>query len=380
MRDALVGCLLTAILVILAMTGGGFVYVYYLRGGASGSGIDHFPGAGVRIGGDKLTRRIVPLDDRIDYVTDIIQAELDADPGLDVGVTSAEGVLILDPTFNQKQYAAILEYVSMIHFVYLPARDQYCGFNAITGAPRAPLALFDLTGRQLWKLDSIAKEGHMNVGDLNGDGEPEFCVIFHGEKKEHKSTIVVFDMYGQEQWRKETGELGAMAVGDVTGDGLDDLCVVNEKGQIAIERESGEPQVVSEDPSGTLTVFDVAGWPSSESAQKNIILPLEGKVLVMDSTGHVVQSLDAPDMTLPAEIRTATVAFEKETPACLAVLALGDSYDYAHLFIYEPDGTLMYDEVNGDYCVALAALRDPASDTTQLLVGGKDVLYTYSPS
>ncbi len=380
MRQALIGCLLTAVVVILALAGGAALYLYAPFGLSGLFGFDVYdegPPEGVHVGEGLFAKRSVKLDGRINWVTDILRTDLDGRPGLDLGVASAEGILYLDSEYNQLRYAPIVEYVDNIRFVQVPSRNENFVYNNQSWYEDDALALFDLSGKQLWTFENPNGPAAMAPGDLDGDGEPEFCVIYSDDESEDSETLLVLDASGNELWRKAIPYTWDFEVADITGDGLDDICVFDETDEVFVERREGERQRVTTDPVMEASVFTTVAWPANESGAKNICLEVFEGLYIIDSDGNPRLDLDAPGLDYPDDIRAEAFTLEPGGPAHLAVIANCFYPEYTQFYVYDPDGALIYYEVLGSYTSALTPIYTESGEC-RILLGGDDCFYEYT--
>jgi hypothetical protein len=365
---------------VFALTGGAAFYYYVLRDWA-GFGFGDFtgPSAGIYVGEGRFVKRTIPLDGRIDWVTDVFHGDLDADLGAVFGVASAEGILLLDGELEQKNYAAIVEYVNEIRFVFIPSKGSYFVYNNGSWDDEDTLALFDLTGKRLWAFDSPDGPASMEAGDLDGNGNPEFCIVYSDDEYDDVETLIVLDADGQELWRKEIQYTWDFTVADITGDGLADICVLNNQDLLAIETSNDATKPISEAAIPDASLLTTVKWPASDPEKENILLVLDGKFQIIDAFGNTVQAMTAPDLDYPNDIRAASISFEAGGPKHLAVIANGGYYpDYfTQFYVYDPNGELLYYEVLGSYTAALTPIF---SETGQgrIILGGEDRLFEYA--
>jgi hypothetical protein len=364
---------------VVALTGGAAFYYYVLRDWA-GFGFGDFtgPSAGIYVGEGRFVKRTIPLDERINWVTGVIHGDLDADLGAVFGVASAEGILLLDGELEQKNYAVIVEYVDEIRFVHIPSKGSHFVYNNGSWDDEDALALFDLTGKRLWTFDSPDGPASMEAGDLDGDGEPEFCIVYSNDEYDEVETLIVLDPDGQELWRKEIQTTWDFTVADITGDGLDDICVLNNEDLIAIETSTDVTIPISEAAIPDASLLTTVNWPAANIDKENIILVLDGKFQIIDASGNTVQAMTAPDLDYPDDIRAASISFVAGGPKHLAVIANGYYPNYfTQFYVYDPNGELIYYEVLDSYTAALAPIY---SETGQgrIILGGDDRLFEYT--
>ena len=382
-RQALIGCLLTAFVVTFALVGGGAFYYYILRDAA---GLGFFPAdippIGIHEGEGFFSKRAIPLDGRIDWVTDVVHTELDSVPGLDIGVASAEGILVLDEEFNQKSYSPIIEYVDEIRFVSVPSKGRFYVYNTQSWYEDDAVSLFDLSGAQVWAFENAAGSARMEVGDLDGDGDPEFCIVYSNDDDDddddENETLVVQDVDAQELWRKEVQYSWDFSVADVTGDGSDDICLLDSSDLLAIENSPTSSEQIADVPIPEASLITTVDWPGTDL--EYILLSLDGRIQIVNASGDTVQTLNAPYLDYPDDVFAVSVTFHANGPKHLAVIANGRySGEFTQFYIYGPDGELLYYEVLDSYTAALMPLYSESGDG-RIIVGGENQLFEYTPA
>ncbi len=381
MRQVLIGVVLTLIVVVFAMMGGALVYVLFLRDNLSPFSLadleGNVPDPGVHLGEDLFTSRSIALPEDLGSVTDFIHANLDDSPDFEIGVASAEGILILDERFLEKDYGTIVEYVTRIRFVRESADGGYAVYNTESWGEDDPVALFGLDGKQRWKHRSRGNESVMAAGDLDGDGTPEFCVA--DSRSDYQwSTFTLLGAAGEKLWQEDVPSVWGLGIGDTDGDGTNEIVTADDDDHIVIRSDQGD--VLSEQQTDAyILAFELVAWPGS-SGVENLVIEEENAFRVVNRNGSTVHSLDAPDLYYTDFISATAVVLDADAAPYLAVMT-GDSYeDFAQLYVYDGLGMLVYYEVFDEYGCAVYAYRPKGSTVDHLLVGGWDRILEYTLS
>jgi hypothetical protein len=262
--------------------------------------------------------------------------------------------------------------------------------------------VFDANGHQLWangqetfdlgrsKEEREAEDEKRTyvleaaVGDLDNDGISEYIVT------KRKDGIHAFDRTGRELWSKPADHPSEpLLVLDVDGDGRNELVQVGAYVRAGISGEFiretkggsyGAVLFVPDQAKGTaLQYCDVRGNSISCTDEKGDVF-LGGEAPLNEVTNPEPPVEDSPIpyqyMLSIADPRAVWVALRKDQPKYLAVVGAYIGLPRAHLYIYEPNGTLVYHELLPEEAQTIAVV--PGVDGVEgLLVGGKDTIWKY---
>lgn len=268
---------------------------------------------------------------------------------------------------------------------------QYLGI--CPGGGFSDLGLVDAEGNTLWRFDGGGFEkaegaaGTIDDGDLDGDGDLEFCVGFSG-------SIGCFDEGGNALWRT------------IDGDWRDQVQIVEwiEPGSAprvvsvrSPHRFEGSNYLDIDNPKGELLAtkpvdpaysFHLVQWPHEEP----LLLALEGTTVTFrDLNGEILFAYVVPEMLLNLEFETwvlnaAVLEAAEEKLLVVNVAAQLEFRDHAlvggqwavrsALVIYREQGEIMHFEVLNRYVF----LSSPVRDGRIFVPKGHDVLRMLPPS
>lgn len=87
-----------------------------------------------------------------------------------------------------------------------------------------------------------------------------------------------------------------------------------------------------------------------------------------DSFGNDTESVYQP--------KAVWVSLRRDKPKYLAVVASFIGIPRAHLYVYAPDGTLVYQELLPEDAETLAAI--PANQSEEIVIGGKETIWKFT--
>ena len=379
MRQALIVIVLTLLIVVVAVGGGSALYILMGRTLFPASDVyddDYYDdwNPGVRVGEGYLDARDVPVAGRMGIITDMVCAELDPVAGRDIGLASAEGVAILDESYQQKGFGRIAEYVDVIAFYQRSSDHSFFVYNCDGYGEDSEVATFDMSGKLTWKYTAAPEYVELAVGDLDRDGQPEYVIQY--SESDDESTLVILDHEGKERTRIKSAYLWGMRVPERILHGKHAVVTIQDGERLVYRSERGHVllEQTYADMDGNLCIVDGFGDPDRQC----VLVSEPGLLRLIDGSGATVLNLAAPELDYADAITATPIRFEPNEPQMLAVLAPTMEYEGSHLYLYTHDGALTYFGVfDGGYS-SLLALEADGTRPVRLLAGGEDVLREFT--
>jgi hypothetical protein len=234
-------------------------------------------------------------------------------------------------------------------------------------------SLMDELGNVVWHAGTDTGTDDMAMGDVNGDGKPEFAVGYNGA-----GGVRVLDLWGKEIWRIPSGNVWHVEMVDTNGDGKDEI-IHSGHGLNILD---GQGNIISEYPNAPsdggvyFSHFAVVHWPDSSGALR-IIQNGEGVVWIVNLDGSIEKELDAPERARVGQTYATLVLLKSGQPEYLAVLVDYNTWDVAVLYVYDNTGKLVYDEVLPWSAPTVAAVKLGSDDTETLMVGSGSTVWKY---
>lgn len=348
---------------------------------------------GVRTGADFLVREVFVEDERLGWVSDIEEGELDPHPGEEIGVAGfsvalfvrADGTPIKCIDFAEKAkrrwyqrlnpwLAEPLGHKEMVDVDV----DGICEFLRVHSLEAA--VLLDHQGNVVWSTRGFSRAIDLAAyGDIDRDGKLEFAVSWGG-------TVALVDSDGSVLWVREgNSHHSNLHIGDVNEDGnmeivftsFSTVAILDDKGNLIEKKRLTD---VSLWPSSCITSFPQRG--NGEyflgTADSWVLLSLDGDTVVKRFEGG--ERAFEPVAT-PVRLRS------DEDPyfaVCGSLPFKGNTFAgfekvHASLQIFDPEHKLVYHEVIADANgQAIAAVSSGRPNEEVLLVGGTGVVWKYS--
>jgi hypothetical protein len=318
-------------------------------------------------------------------IEDIKAGELDPHPGVDVVIAGRHGAIVTDQNgakqsqiryeFEKEEYGSgpfrsSLEQTSLGNIEIIDIEGdgvcEYMGRGSTDGA-----AVFDHQGKRLWAYGKFTKEktsiDDMAAGDLDGDGTVEFVTEWE--------SVELFDRYGKRKWEQPWGRVFYKSeVVDTEGDGKNEI--VQSTGRELVIRDARGQIIRKVQMPFYLSHFSLCAAPGKENSP-HILAVKDGYVSLIDFNGRVAAKFDAPLSAGVYKAEGVWVKLAQDKPKYLAVITQFATGDRSVLYIYSPDGALVYQEVLPEQCSAIAALPKDQTGAQELLVGGSETVWRY---
>ena len=231
------------------------------------------------------------------------------------------------------------------------------------------VVLFDTNGkiRSSTEMPDMVKIAA--AGDVDGDGRAEIAVGFGGGTGIH-----LLNADGKKLWEQPDGNVWHVEMADVDGDGRAEILHSNAGGNLRI-RDAAGSLLQDYDLDIYLGDFSLTRW-DGEAQAKHLLTVDDGCFYVIGFDGNIATRLPAPGSDRTGDAYGTTVQLRNGTSYFAAVLSY--FWDRAALYVYDPEGQLIYHEVLGEKCGAVAAV--PSGAAERLLVGCQGKVWEYSPA
>lgn len=324
--------------------------------------------ASVVAGSGFLSKSVLVEDAQVGSVTDIAVGELDPSPGREIGVAGSGGALFLDEAANVKSSVALGGRAVHVDIVDVEA-DGVCEFMN-RGQWGCDASLFDHSGKTIWTYGGSPGVDDMAAGDLDGDGALEFVVGFNGGGGVH-----LLESDGKKQWTQPDGNVWHVETADTDGDGRLEIVHSNARGEIKVRDARGNT-VKQGKPAAYFSHFSLCRWPGKQDRQY-ALLAEDDTIWLFDFDGSSVQKFSAPECGTLGHARGVPVKLEANQPEYLAVVVEFSRWQRSILYVFAPDGKLVYQEVLPEACGSIAAMSVGKAASESILVGAEGKVWQF---
>jgi len=340
---------------------------------------------GVRKGADFLVKDAFIEDKRLGTVTDIAFGELDANPGLEVGVAgprrallaSRNGELIRWVGFKKKRRIGDLFRTYRDFEIVDVENDGVCEFFSMASWTSA-CGLFDHEGNKIWSRGFMLNTSA--YGDVDADGKLEFVLSRY-------KMLALVDSKGGVRWQRNDApfHLVSLHVFDINRDGKAEI-VGTEWDKITVMDAEGnmDRQTRSKIDGIFLGDASLVRYPTEHSRayffcvakSSYLLVSLGGNAIIREfqGTGSSVRPIATP------------VRFDSDEEPYFAIFGMlpwqgsktmGFEALHSVLFVFDPEQNLVYLEVIDDDARAIATAPSGKPNEEVLLVGGTGKVWRY---
>jgi hypothetical protein len=237
------------------------------------------------------------------------------------------------------------------------------------GSWSSSVALIDAGGRTLWEYSYPTGIDDAAAGDLEGDGNIEFAVGLNGG-----GGVRLLDSNGKEIWHQPDAD--AWHVEIVPGSGGNPGSVVNSNaaGRFVIRDHHGN-LLAGQDIGVYLDEFALVRWGNDIQPDHIAVAARgSGEVDVLTTKGLKSAQYSAPE---PKEVgvRVAATPIFTGSEWDFAVLVRDPRWDRSVVYVYDPAGKLIYEEIANDGCAAIGTM--PGAGAENLMLGCRDHVWKY---
>jgi hypothetical protein len=336
---------------------------------------DDLKNIAVLVEDQSLEKKLLYYDERMGRITDIVIDTENNYKDFYLGVACSNGAVFFNDRMEFLYGVPISEPGDLIKIIDVDGDGEYELLNRQGVFKDRKAALYDASGALVWSYNA-EPEGHgvnmTSAGDMDGDGIQEFAVGFNGGTGVH-----LLDHQGEIIWSFPDSNVWHLETADLNNDGTDEIIHTREGGAIVVRDAQGEI-ISQEKPSVRITDFSLCRYP--EKTGRHVIISAQNKsIALVHEDGSIVASLDAPRCRgLGGHARGALVKFRPDEPAYLVVVVAYKHWHRSLIYVYNSDRELLYQEIFGDTCKAVAALPSTdGSNRETLLIGSKNKVCEY---
>jgi len=344
------------------MLGGGYLLSRFFRSAVPES----LRNPRVVTGQGALAKRVVYEQPALLRVSEITRREQAATADFEWVVVGEGGAAFLGEDFQPRRT------VRFSGFPLAPAMAVDLGGDGSTeflsrSSFQSNVVLFDTNGkiRSSYEMPALVKIAA--AGDVDGDGAAEIAVGFGGDTGVH-----LLSAEGRKLWEQPDGNVWHVEMADINDDGRAEILHSNAGGNLRI-RDAAGSILHDYDLDVYVGDFSLTRW-GGEAKSKHLLTLYDGFIYVVGFDGNIVARLEAPGSERMGDAYGTTVRLPNGTRYYAALLSY--FWDRAVLYVYDAEGRLVYHEVVGEKCGAVAAI--PAGAAERLLVGCQGKVWEYS--
>jgi hypothetical protein len=339
-----------------------------------------FPEPGVHVANLPVQARMVFEDDSLSLVSEfVLEAER-------IGMAGADRVVYADYDFEK---TTSWSYPAYAHPTFVDFDGD--GVHEVAAYSEDSVQLLDAAGKVQWEVPGDFSGYPPFMGDVDGDGALEMVIqswdsnigrstgylsaLFSGLSGGIHESINVIDADGELiRGGPVTDLYELIAVLDTNDDEIDDILYWDYDDNLII-CDSG-----LQERSRVTTSYDfyntsVKPWPAHDG-DPHFVNRSASPVTIMDMDGETVQEYEAAGANLEP-VHTTTWQPRPGDPPLFAIVVHSWQHGSA-LYIYDGEGTLVYEEVvEGSFCAMTTYTPEGATGET-LLIGGDGEVWAYS--
>jgi hypothetical protein len=302
-------------------------------------------------------------------ITDIARGQFDGKPGLEIGIAGNVGAVFVDDS-GQTQSSIVFDRQELTHVDIVDVEgDGVCEF-IYRGAWGSDAALIDHSGETRWTYGGLPGVDDMCAGDVDGDGLLEFAVGFNGGGGVH-----LLDDKGKRIWRQPDGNVWHVEMVDTNADGRPEIVHSSAGGDVTVRDGKGN-ELSREEAPAYFSDFSLCPWPTKQGPML-LLCAEDDTVWILDFRAKTVAKFKAPDSGKLGEARGTPVRLKAGQADYLAVAVSYPVWHRAILYLYDPGGKLVYQEILPEACDSIAALALGGGDREVVLLGGQGKVWKY---
>jgi hypothetical protein len=232
--------------------------------------------------------------------------------------------------------------------------------------------LMNEQGKTIWRYEDL-KESNSDLhdltgGDLDGNGKIKYVATYLGRGIELLNDAL------RPLWKDTKVWASKAEIVDVNNDGKKEI-VHDDETKIVVRDSTGK--IIKEGDTGHyLRGFSLTRWVTPESPLY-VLSMSSGKIRLFDFEGVLKKELDAPLSEHLFKVYGIPIQCKENGSLYFAVLAEYKVSKRSIIYIYNSEGTLVYQEVLPEACSSIAALSPDDSGSESILLGGEGKILQY---
>jgi len=288
---------------------------------------------------------------------------------MDIVVSGNKGAAFIKPDGLIKKSIGFKEHGGRV--VCLETiKNGICFLNR--GGGWGPVSLYDYNGELKWSYGLTGSAPYdMIATEIDENDQLEFVV---GKN----NSICLINYKGEVLWEQPESNVWHIEILDVDNDGKKEIVHSNAQGGLIIRDKDGKSLRKLKLPV-YFSDFSLLNWQIDKDKLLTYLLTEDGKIYVINSqTLKKIAQFDAPGA--PSKFTRGVQVFfdNKQKPYFAAVVSAGASSNRSILYIYNPNGNLIYHEVIAAFDSGVMAIRNDKTGAEKLLVGGEGEIWEYS--
>ncbi len=314
-----------------------------------------------------LTKKIFLDDSRPGKVTDIVFRYGPGGASMETIIAGTKGALFSGKGLPVR-FVPFEERQDHVKYIQLDPDGKHGFMNR--GAWCSAARVMDENGHLLWSygagMDGV---DDMASGDLDGDGVPEFIVGFNGGGGIH-----LLNNLGKKLWDFHDGNVWHVEIGDLDGSGQKKIVHSNAGGYITVRDIRGK--IISKSkPEPYFSDFSMIRWPD-ETKPERLLIAEDNFIWIFDARANVLAKFPAPDTGNLGHGKGAVLGIKGKKPV-LATIVDYENWHRSILYIHDPSGDLLYQEILPESCPAIALFPTDAALPGRLLIGCEGKVLEY---
>jgi len=329
------------------------------------------PSPGILIGPEFLSKSLFIEKEQLGNISDIAKGEFDQNPGPEIGIAGSQGALLMDISGKEISLVLFAEEAGHIEMIDVN-QDGECEFMN-RGGGWQKVSLFGHQGNKLWSYSpSGDAPNNMTVGDIDGDGILEFVVGFNGGGGIH-----LLDKNGKKKWRQPDANVWVVELVDINGDGSLEIVHSNAAGKITVRNRQGK--IINQTkPSTYFSEFSLCRWPTLRDRKYILIYDEDEAIKILDFDGKTKKQFNAPGVVWNRGTWGMPARLKRDSPEYFAVIVqLRERWHRSILYVYDSTGSLVFQEIIAETCESVAVLPSDKPGEEILLVGGEGKVWQY---